>query len=265
IYYDFNGGRPVLNVGEKEEGGMRKKRKLRPDHVKHDRSILSQRSDPEQYPEITYLGNILSEIIIYREWNLTNLRKPQAVDLPRDFLEPDGSNLGLILNSLRFNLSAKNRFLGALRDLYDSIDDFDVKIEGGTIQVFLREGRFMVPATRLSDGTLRYLCLLAILCHPGPPPLVCIEEPELGLHPDILPTLADLLKEAAERCQIIVTTHSDRLVDAMTDSPEAVLVIEKPTNSTVLRRLDPDQLKPWLEKYRLGELWMRGGVGGKRW
>jgi predicted ATPase len=107
--------------------------------------------------------------------------------------------------------------------------------------------------------------LLAVLCHPNPPPLVCIEEPELGLHPDVLPTLADLLKEASTRTQLIVTTHSDVLVDAMSDQPEAVLVAEKGEHGTTLTRLDTEKLKPWLEKYRLGHLWTRGEIGGTRW
>ena len=77
--------------------------------------------------------------------------------------------------------------------------------------------------------------------------------------------MAELLKDASERGQLIVTTHSDVLVDAMTDRPEAVLVAEKDDNGTVLRRLDADSLKPWLEKYRLGELWTRGDIGGTRW
>lgn len=149
--------------------------------------------------------------------------------------------------------------------LYDGIDDFDVQIEGGTVQVFFHEGQYIVPATRLSDGTLRYLCLLAILCHPSPPPLVCIEEPELGLHPDAMPTLAALLKEASERTQLVVTTHSDVLVDAMTDTPEAVLVAQKSAAGTILTRLDAQELAPWLEKYRLGQLWTRGEIGGTRW
>jgi predicted ATPase len=112
---------------------------------------------------------------------------------------------------------------------------------------------------------LRYLALLAILCDPNPPPLVCIEEPDLGLHPDVLPTLADLLREASERCQLIVTTHSSTLVDAMTSTPEAVIVCEKGEDGSVFRRLDREQLKPWLEKYRLGALWTRGDIGGNRW
>ena len=185
--------------------------------------------------------------------------------MPNDFLEADSSNLGLVLNRLRRDPSVKQRLLKALRALYEGIDDYDIQIEGGTVQVFFHEGRFTIPATRLSDGTLRYLCLLAVLCHPNPPPLVCIEEPELGLHPDVLPTLAELLKEASERTQLIVTTHSDVLVDAMTDRPDAVLVAEKTPDGTTLTRLNADKLKPWLQKYRLGELWTRGEIGGTRW
>lgn len=261
FYYRFNNGRPTLNVKGHQ-------RSLQQEDVDLEKSILAQRRDPDQYPEITYLAKTLGKIRLYREWSFgryTPPRLPQRADLPNETLEPDCSNLGLVLNRLRRDPAVKARLLEALRQLYDGIDDYDVQIDGGTVQVFFQEGRFTVPATRLSDGTLRYLCLLAILCHPKPPPLVCIEEPELGLHPDILPTLAELLKEASERCQLIVTTHSDVLVDAMTDQPEAVLVCEKTTDGTSLRRLDAADLAPWLEKYRLGELWMRGEIGGTRW
>jgi len=166
---------------------------------------------------------------------------------------------------MRRDPAVKQRLLTALQALYAGIDDYDVQIEGGTVQVFFQEGAFTVPATRLSDGTLRYLCLLAVLCHPNPPPLICIEEPELGLHPDVLPTLAELLKEAATRTQLIVTTHSDVLVDAMTDQPQVVFIAEKHLSGTQIKHLDPDKLKPWLEKYRLGQLWTRGELGGTRW
>ncbi|MCI4029887.1 AAA family ATPase [Dickeya dianthicola] len=159
----------------------------------------------------------------------------------------------------------KQRLLKALQALYDGIDDYDVQIEGGTVQVFFHEGTITIPATRLSDGTLRYLCLLAVLCHPNPPPLICLEEPELGLHPDVLPTLGELLKEASCRTQVIVTTHSDVLVDAMSDQPDAVLVAEKTPEGTTMTRLNAENLKPWLENYRLGQLWTRGDIGGTRW
>jgi predicted ATPase len=261
FYYRFENGQGVLNVKGEQ-------RKLQHEEVDPSASILSQRKDPDQYPEITHLGSAFSKIRLYREWSFgrfTAPRLPQKADMPNDLLEPDSSNLGLVLNRLRRDPAVKQRLLKALRALYDGIDDYDIQIEGGTVQVFFHEGQITVPATRLSDGTLRYLCLLAILCHPNPPPLVCIEEPELGLHPDVLPTLAKLLIEASERTQLIVTTHSDVLIVAMTDYPEAVLVAEKTLAGTTLTRLNAEKLKPWLEKYRLGQLWTRGEIGGTRW
>lgn len=260
-YYRFEKGRAVLNVKGTE-------RALQGEDIDPTASILSQRKDPDQYPELTHLGTSFSKIRLYREWSFgryTAPRLPQKPDLPNEFLEESANNLGLVLNRLRRRPEVKKRLLDALRALYDGIDDYDVQIEGGTVQVFFHEGKIAVPATRLSDGTLRYLCLLAILCHPNPPPLICIEEPELGLHPDVLPTVAALLKEASTRTQIIVTTHSDVLVDAMSDTPESVIVAEKSEHGTSLTRLDEKKLKPWLEKYRLGQLWTRGEIGGTRW
>ncbi|HIO00756.1 MULTISPECIES: AAA family ATPase [Thalassospira] len=261
FYYHFENGHGVLNVKGNE-------RRLQYEEIDPTASILSQRKDPDQYPELTFLGNNFAKMRLYREWSFGRYTPPrlaQKADLPNDLLEADCSNLGLVLNRLRREPEMKRKLLDALRVLYDGIDDFDVQIEGGTVQVFFHEGRFTIPATRLSDGTLRYLCMLAILCHPNPPPLICIEEPELGLHPDVLPKLAELLKEASNRTQLIVTTHSDVLVDAMSDTPESVLVAEKTDSGTSLTRLNAEKLKPWLEKYRLGQLWTRGEIGGTRW
>ena len=149
----------------------------------------------------------------------------------------------------------------------------DIRTEsvGQREQVFFQEEGLItnVPPLRLSDGTLRFLCLLAVLCstkrNPTPPLLFCIEEPEMGLHPDVIPKLAKLLVEASERSQIFVTTHSDILVDALSETPEAVVICEKVDGATQLRRLNADDLKVWLEKYRLGELWTRGHIGGNLW
>ena len=231
-------------------------------------SILSQRKDPDGYPEITFLADRFEQIRIYREWSFgrgSPTRHPQPADLPNDLLADNTANLGLILNRLRRVPANKKRLLEAARQLYEGVTDFDVIVEGGTVQVFLEENGITVSASRLSDGTLRYLCLLAILCHDDPPPLVCIEEPELGLHPDMMPTLAELLRGASERCQLIVTTHSDVLVDALTEEPESVVVCEKHQGCTQLRRLNRDDLGQWLTRYGLGELWMKGELGGSRW
>ena len=261
FFYKYQGGRPVVNVNGEQRG-------LKRETVEADESILAQRKDPEQYPEITRLGQFYAGIRAYREWAFgrnTIFRAPQPADMRNDRLEEDFSNLGLFLNRMRRSPDTKNEMLRHLHALYEGVDDFDTSIEGGSVQVFLTEGRFSIPATRLSDGTLRYLCLLAILCDPSPPPLICLEEPELGLHPDVLPKIADLLVEASRRTQLIVTTHSDILVDAMTDRPEAVVVCEKHDGQTQMTRLSAPALAVWLEQYRLGQLWMRGDLGGTRW
>jgi len=262
FYYRFQRGRPVLCVRGQTE------RKLRREDVSFDESILSQRKDPDEYPEITYLGRVYARIRQYREWSFgryTVPRQPQKADQPNDVLEPDCGNIGLVLNRLRRDASVKRDILENLQQLYGGIEDYDVSIEGGTVQVFFHEAGFTIPATRLSDGTLRYLCLLAVLCHPSPPPLICIEEPELGLHPDILPTIARLLKTASARSQLIVTTHSDILLDEFSDQPESVVVCEKSEGQTSMRRLDGQALQEWLQKYRLGQLWTQGQIGGVRW
>ncbi len=264
FYYHFRQGNPVLGVSGQPE------RKVRREDVSLDESILSQRKDPDQYPEITYLGRVYAQIRQYREWcfgRSTVPRQPQKADQPNEFLEPDCANLGLVLNRLRRDPTAKRNILDNLKQLYSGIEDYDVSVEGGTVQVFFLETGLAspVPATRLSDGTLRYLCLLTILCHPSPPPLICIEEPELGLHPDIIPTLARLLKAASERTQLVVTTHSDILVDELSDQPESIVVCEKLDGQTTMKRLDAQVLREWLEKYRLGQLWTQGEIGGVRW
>ncbi|MCH8047985.1 MAG: AAA family ATPase [Planctomycetes bacterium] len=265
VQYNLDVGETVVFVSVK---GQTRPREFLREEFDPTHSILSGLKDPYQYPEITYLGEQYEKIRIYREWSFgryTSPRLPQNADYRDDFLDEDFVNLGLVLNRLRQDASAKARILEMLARLYVGIEDFGVNKLGNTVQIFLKEGVFEVPATRLSDGTLRYLCLLAILCHPEPPPLICIEEPELGLHPDIMPTLAELLKDASTRTQLIVTTHSDVLIDALSESPEDVIVCEKNEGSSVMRRLDAESLRTWLSEYGLGQLWRRGEIGGNRW
>lgn len=95
--------------------------------------------------------------------------------------------------------------------------------------------------------------------------MICLEEPEIGLHPDIIPGLAKLFLEASQRTQLVVTTHSDMLVSALSEVPEAIVVCERGEEGSQLRRLEPDKLSEWLERYRLGELWTMGEIGGTRW
>ena len=262
IYFAYRNGVPYLNVKDSGQRGMQR------EDIDSEQSILSQYKDKYHYPELTYLAGVLESIRFYREWTSGRYAPPrlsQQPSLPNDFLSEDGTNLALLLNRFGFEPRLKSRIRKELKKLYEGVSDFGANIDSGTVQLFLQEGNISMKANRLSDGTLRYLSLLAILCHPQPPPLVCIEEPELGLHPDILPTLADLLREASERCQLVVTTHSDVLVDALTGTPESVVVCEKHNGGTEMRRLDKAALSDWLKDYCLGELWSKGELGGNRW
>ena len=233
-----------------------------------DKSLLSEIKDGVQFPELGTISGLYEGISLYRQWEFgprSAIRQPQRIDVRPSPLMEDFSNLGMFLNRFRQHPQPKTELFEKLGDLYSGLRDFELNIEGGTVQIFFTEGEYSIPATRLSDGSLRYLCLLAILLDPEPPSLVCIEEPELGFHPDLIPKLADLLVDASSRCQVIVTTHSDILVDALSDRPESVVVCEKHDGQTSMRRLDRSDLAVWLDKYRLGELWTRGELGGVRW
>ena len=170
--------------------------------VRADQSILSQRRDPESYPEVTYVGRRFQNMAFFREWSFGRFspaRHPQRTDLQQDFLLEDASNLALVLNDMMNRPGLKGQLLEHMRNFYPFIDDINTTIIGGTVQIFFHEKGLVeaIPATRLSDGSLQFLCLLAVLLHPEPPNVICIEEPELGLHPDIIPEVAKLLIEAS--------------------------------------------------------------------
>ena len=266
FYYRYDGKQATVNEKVKS-----RKRVLHWENIETDQSILAQRQNPDAYPEMAYLSNSYKKIRLYRDWQFGRdapARKAQRADLANDFLAENIINLAPILNTLRQTRDAKKKLLETLKLFYEDIEDFDIRLlPGGYVEIFFQENNFNhpIPATRLSDGTLRYLSLLAILLHPNPPPLICIEEPELGLHPDVLPTLIDLLKEAAQKTQVIITTHSADLVDALSDTPEAVLVFDKQQGSTTVTRLNKEDLADWLKDYSLGQLWSRGHIGGNRW
>lgn len=231
-------------------------------------SVLSRIRDEVNHPEITYLADQYELIRIYREWQFgrkAKVREYVDSSMPQAILAEDFSNLALVLNRLCRDPKIKKTIVKYLHDLYDGVTDIGFDVLGGFIQLYLIEGEQTIPVKRLSDGTLHYLCLLAILCDPNPPPLICIEEPELGLHFDAALKIADLMIEASARTQLIVTTHSTMIVSAMTDTYESVLVCEKHNGQTEIERLEPRYIEKWLDKYGLGELWISGELGGGRW
>ena len=235
----------------------------------HNQSILAQLRSQLDYPRMTQLASVYSSIQIYGTWPFgrdAQLRWPQSADSQGYRLEEDYTNLGMVLSQMGTSPEAKQSIIEGLQELYDGFTNYEAVANSGLVQIYFTEGkRRSIPATRLSDGTLRYLCLLAILYNPYSPPVVCIEEPELGLHPDIVAGLAKHLRAASARMQVIVTTHSDILIDALSDTPESIIVFESHDGATQMERLKRDDLSAWLEKYRLGELWTSGQIGGNRW
>ncbi|HET6883223.1 MAG TPA: AAA family ATPase [Pirellulales bacterium] len=282
FYYRFQHGRPVLNTCQTStttlttttpgptaaataNKAQRTLRQLARQSLIPDESVLSQRKDPELYPELYWLGSQFALIQTFREWSFGRyvaLRQPQPADLPTDVLLPDSRNLGLLLNALE-HTGASQEFNRLLVQFLPRYVRFSTLVQGGTVQFYLHESglKAPIPATRLSDGTIRFVAMLALLMSPAPPPLLCIEEPELGLHPDAIGLLADLFVSASTRSQLIVTTHSDTLVSALTDEANSVVVCDY-RGGTVLQRVDAAELDLWLDKYRLGEVWRIGELGG---
>ena len=221
FYYRFQQGHPVINIRERSDSrhGKTTSRRLQRHDLLPDQSVLAQIKDPDRYPELTWLGRQFGHIQMLRDWTIgryTAPRKAQPADLPEDRLLPDCANLALILNKIEHD-QVWSEFNRLLRRFFPRFERMSTKVSGGTIQFYLHEAGFNspVPATRLSDGTIRFVALLATLLTPSPPPLVCIDEPELGLHPDAVSLVADLMIEASERTQLIVATHSDALVSAL--------------------------------------------------
>jgi predicted ATPase len=235
-------------------------------------SILAQLVDVFHYPELYYFEQRLSKISLYRDWIFgvdANPRDTQPAGLESTRLAEDTSNLAHILKAWRDrgDQAVFDHLVLLLRKFYEPVKDVDVEVLGNSLRILVKEDGLSsrTPATRLSDGTLRWLMLLIVLLDPTPPPIICIEEPELGLHPDMIPTLADLLRDASTRTQLIVTTHSQSLVECFSDDPESVCVCEKVDGATEIRRLEADRMKVWLKDYSLGQLWASGQIGGNRW
>ncbi len=230
-----------------------------------DQSVLSQLRDRNAYPEMAWLREKYSGTQIFRDWVFGRgapLRSPQRTDLNSTELLQKSENLALILNELQnsIHFDEFNRLMLRFIPRYQR---FSTSIYGGSMQFYLHEHGLSTPVsgTRLSDGTIRFMAILALLLSPNPPPLLCIDDPELGLHPDAMSQLADLLVDASQRMQLIVTTHSESLISALTEEADSVLVCNH-IGGTTLERVNKEQVEHWLEDYRLGEAWRVGAIGG---
>ncbi len=239
--------------------------------VPSSKSFFSEYKNPQDPTPITRMGRQLAGIGIFTEFQTGPWSQSRTgiatTGTPKEHLQDGGHNLAFVLSHLSF-LGKMGRINELLSRFCEGFEEVRTSIDAGVIRAHILEQGLAAPtpATRLSDGTLKFLCLLTVLLDPAPPALICIEEPELGLHPDALPLVAEALVEASERTQVVVTTHSESLVGAFSGKPEAVLVCEREFDSgTQFQRLSSEKLAGWLERYSLGELWRKGEIGGNRW
>jgi len=116
-------------------------------------------------------------------------------------------------------------------------------------------------AAALSDGTLRFMCLATLLLQPELPPLLLLDEPELGLHPAAIVLLADLLSMASTRTQVIVATQSVTLVNQL--EPKDLWTVERKNRQSVFRSLAKADMSTWLDGYAMGDLWEKNIIGAR--
>jgi predicted ATPase len=113
-------------------------------------------------------------------------------------------------------------------------------------------------AADLSDGTLRFLLLITILGSTDPAPLIAIDEPETGLHPRMLPIIAEVAANAAAKTQVIFSTHSPKLLDAFSEDLTTTTIVTSNGSETELKTIDGKELTRWVENYSLGKFAFSG-------
>ena len=137
-------------------------------------------------------------------------------------------------------------------------------VAAGMISMTWKERVFRNPIYmhQLSEGTLRFLWLVSLLQSPGLSAVTMIDEPEVSLHPELLALLADLMREAAGRTQVVVATHSDRLVRFLEPSEVVVMDIGEDGGASMTWG-DTLGLDEWLAEYSLDQVWQMGTMGGR--
>jgi predicted ATPase len=196
-------------------------------------------------------------------------RSPVRLPQPMAPAELPGRN-GEDLVSCLYNLRETDRdrfeaIQDSLRAAFPRFERLDFPpVAAGTLALAWRESGSSKPlyAHQLSEGTLRFLWLTTLLQSPGLTAVTLLDEPEVSLHPELLSLLADQLREASRRTQIVVATHSDALIRFL-DPSEVVVMDSTEDGMTTLKRADELDLGEWLKDYSLDELWRNGRIGAR--
>lgn len=216
-----------------------------------------------------YVYEAVTGWIVYHFHNTSETSGVRREGTTRDHekLRNDASNLAAFLLRLRrFRPNVYGLIRDAVRLVAPFFDDFKLRPEprGQDTVVQLewtqRGSDYPFHPSQLSDGTLRFMCLASALLQPAPPATMLFDEPELGLHPFSLSVLADLIKQASRRSQIIISTQSAPLLDHF--EADDIIVVDREDGASTFRRLGADELEQWLEDYSLGELWQKNVFRG---
>ncbi len=267
VYLDFDNG--TGNLTEKLEDSNYKTRLIKYDSFDSQELVLKEINDPDRYYALTTLKKAIRDIVVYDYFDTTPksaIRRP-VLPTSEKRLASDGANLPQILNTIKINNKPYYRKIAdMLNEVNVNFTGFDFNFIGGNIELMIEEDKLdsAVHVSNISDGTLRYLCLLAILYNPDRGRLICIDEPEVGLHPDMISSIANAVKEASESSTIIISTHSENFLNYF--EIENVLVFEKnEDNATIVNTFTKEVFEGWYEKFAPGQMWRQGDLGGVRY
>ena len=228
--------------------------------------VLRQITDPQRYLPSFVVREAISAIAGYSKFNFDKVRQPaDANDVKR--LISTGENLTHLLSNLNNNYTFQyEKIRECLSDINPNFTGIGYNVFGSRLYLSLREKNLShaIDALHMSDGTLKYLLLLSIFHNPQRGTLVFIDEPESCLHPDMIRSVAKMMKMAAKTSQIIVATHSALLLNAF--ELDDILVFEKnDKNETQIIRYSEDDFGDREDELLPGQLWLNGEIGGKRW
>jgi predicted ATPase len=205
-------------------------------------SMMTHCSDPREALELLLLRERMRDWRFYDHLRTDRdapSRKPQ-VGTYTPVLASDGSDLAAAVQTIRQTGDAKDMDAA----IADAFSGARVGVTGtdGYFEIEMRQHGLLRPlkASELSDGTLRYLLLVAALLSPRPPALMVLNEPETSLHPELLPPLARLIAQASKRSQVVVVSHASALVAALdADADCRQIVLEKELGETLVRDNTP--------------------------
>ncbi len=263
-YLKVKNGKGVLSARENRQI------KLKPATFQEDELVLKQLFEPQQYFPLFTLQKAIKRIFVYNYFDTTWNSKIRGLSpyYTESQLLPSGENLTHLLNLLSGNYTESyDKILSALKDVNPHFRDLVFTQPTGSETLLTLKEKFLshaITVKHISDGTLRFLILLSILYNPNRGKIVCLDEPEIGLHPDMINTVAEGIKYAAQNgTQMIVATHSPLLLNSF--DLEDLLIFEKnEQNKTIVSTKSEDDLE-WGNEFSTGRIWLNGLIGGKRW